>query len=159
MNLESRESRSAMLSNVCQDCLVRALGFESLCPLFRTWIALSALWDLNSLTGYASWILVARCGVVPFKVKPLYAKDSTLIYWLHSLNHYKGSVWLLSAACSFDWQMSQHYNCNSNRVDQTQPTTLHRTKEKESTALDLGNSWNAGTGSLQKNTRKACFGQ
>ena len=25
-----------------------------------------ANWDLNSLTGYGSWILVARCGVVPF---------------------------------------------------------------------------------------------
>ena len=30
-------------------------------------------------------------------------------------------------------------------------------KEEESTAL--GNSWNAGTGSLQKDTTKACFGQ
>ena len=34
---------------------VRTLGRELLCP------------HLNSLTGYASRILVARCGVVPFK--------------------------------------------------------------------------------------------
>ena len=54
-----------MWLNVCQDCLVRALGCESL-SLKDVNCFVRANWELNALTGYASWILVARCGVVPF---------------------------------------------------------------------------------------------
>ena len=60
-------SETAMLSNICQTCLARAFGLELLCPHFGTLIALFALSDLNSFSGHASWVLVARCGVALFK--------------------------------------------------------------------------------------------
>ena len=47
-------------------------------------------------------------GAVPFKWNRL-KLNSTLIYSLHARTDYKGSMNSFLTACSYDWQMSQHY--------------------------------------------------
>ena len=52
-------------------------------------------------------------GAVPFKWNHR-KLNSTLIYWLHARTDYKGSVYSFLTACSYNWQMSQHYSAGKN---------------------------------------------